>query len=174
MSVALAGRSPSTFDLKSANLPLLALRLKSSELDVLADELQAQYGDMPDFFEDDGVVLDLAQLPADQAEAVIDFQRVGELLHERRLRLLAVRGGSAQQQADARALGLLLRAAAAHRQQAQAAFVKQLAHALEVDDGLGLLGRQLGQVEHHTIVLEEVGHVAVLRLQFFGQHVQFA
>ena len=60
MSVALAGRSPSTFDLKSANLPLLALRLKSSELDVLAEELQAQYGDMPDFFEDDGVVLDLA------------------------------------------------------------------------------------------------------------------
>ena len=108
MSVALAGRSPSTFDLKSANLPLLALRLKSSELDVLADELQAQYGDMPDFFEDDGVVLDLAQLPADQAEAVIDFQRVGELLHERGLRLLAVRGGSAQQQADARAPGLLL------------------------------------------------------------------
>ena len=108
MSVALAGRSPSTFDLKSANLPLLALRLKSSELDVLADELQAQYGDMPDFFEDDGVVLDLAQLPAEQAEAVIDFQRVGELLHERRLRLLAVRGGSAQQQADAQALGLLL------------------------------------------------------------------
>ena len=40
MSVALAGRSPSTFDLKSANLPLLALRLKSSELDVLADELK--------------------------------------------------------------------------------------------------------------------------------------
>ena len=33
---------------------------------------------------------------------------MGELLHERRLRLLAVRGGSAQQQADARALGLLL------------------------------------------------------------------
>ena len=46
MSVALAGRSPSTFDLKSANLPLLALRLKSSELDVLADELQAQRNTM--------------------------------------------------------------------------------------------------------------------------------
>ena len=52
--------------------------------------------------------------------------------------------------------------------------MQQLAHALEVDDGLGLVGGQLGQVEHHTIVLEEVGHVAVLRLQFVGQHVQFA
>lgn len=108
MSVALAGRSPSTFDIKSASLPLLALRLKSADLDTLADELQAQYGDMPDFFENDAVVLDLDTLAADQADASIDFERVGELLHERRLRLLAVRGGSTQQQAEAQALGLLL------------------------------------------------------------------
>ena len=108
MSVALAGRSPSTFDLKSANLPLLALRLKSSELDVLADELQAQYGDMPDFFEDDAIVVDLAALTGDQAEADIDFQRLGELLHARRLRLLALRGGSPTQRAAATAQGLLL------------------------------------------------------------------
>ena len=43
MSVALAGRSPTTFEIKSASLPLLALRLKSADLDQLADELQAQY-----------------------------------------------------------------------------------------------------------------------------------
>ena len=108
MSVALAGRSPSTFDIKSASLPLLALRLKSADIDLLADELQAQYGEMPDFFEDDGVVLDLSALAGDQGDAEIDFQRVGEMLHQRRLRLLAVRGGSASQQAAARALGLLL------------------------------------------------------------------
>ncbi len=108
MSVALAGRSPSTFDIKSASVPLLALRLKSPDIDLLADELQAQYGEMPEFFEDDGVVLDLSTLAADQGEADIDFQRVGELLHQRRLRLLAVRGGSPAQQAAARTLGLLL------------------------------------------------------------------
>ena len=108
MSVALAGRSPSTFDIKSASLPLLALRLKSADIDLLADELQAQYGEMPDFFEDDGVVLDLSMLAGDLGDAEIDFQRVGEMLHQRRLRLLAVRGGSASQQAAARALGLLL------------------------------------------------------------------
>ena len=108
MSVALAGHSPSTFEIKSASLPLLALRLKSADLGVLAGELQAQYGEMPEFFEDDAVVLDLSTLPADQADADIDFAQVGGLLQARRLRLLAVRGGSAGQQAAARAAGLLL------------------------------------------------------------------
>jgi len=108
MSVALVGRSPSTFEIKSASLPLLALRLKSPDLDALAGELAAQYGEMPDFFENDGVVLDLSALEAEHAGAEIDFQRLGELLHERRLRLLAVRGGSAAQHEAATALGLLL------------------------------------------------------------------
>ncbi|QTD45468.1 septum site-determining protein MinC [Ottowia testudinis] len=108
MSVALAGQSPTTFEIKSASLPLLALRLKSADLGLLADELQAQYGDMPNFFEDDAVVLDLSALAEDQASAAIDFTQIGELLHARRLRLLAVRGGNDGQCAAARQLGLLL------------------------------------------------------------------
>ncbi|HNK53138.1 MAG TPA: septum site-determining protein MinC, partial [Ottowia sp.] len=107
MSVAVAGRSPTTFDIKSASLPLLTLRLKSPDLARLAEELLAQYGDRPDFFEDDAVVLDLSTLPAEQAGAEIDFQQLGELLQARRLRLLAVRGGSAAQHEAARAIGLL-------------------------------------------------------------------
>ena len=108
MSVALAGRSPSTFEIKSASLPLLALRLKSPDLAVLAEELTKQYGDMPDFFEDDAVVLDLSMLAPEDADTAIDFQRLGELLHERRLRLLAVRGASESQRAAATSVGLLL------------------------------------------------------------------
>ena len=108
MSVALAGRSPNTFEIKSASLPLLALRLKSPDLDALADELVTQYGDRPDFFEDDAVVLDLSALEGEHAEAALDFQRLGELLHQRRLRLLAVRGGSPAQRDAASAVGLLL------------------------------------------------------------------
>ena len=108
MSVALAGRSPGTFEIKSANFPLLALRLKSSDLDALAEELTAQYGEMPDFFENDAVVLDLSTLGDQHADAPIDFQRLGELLYERRLRLLAVRGGSQTQRAAAVEVGLLL------------------------------------------------------------------
>ena len=92
MSVAVAGRSPTTFEIKSASLALLTLRLKSPDLARLGEELHAQYGDMPDFFEDDGVVLDLSTLPAEQTGSEIDFQQLGELLQARRLRLLAVRG----------------------------------------------------------------------------------
>jgi len=108
MSVALAGRSPSSFDIKSASLPLLALRLKSPDLGTLADELAAQYGDMPDFFENDAVVLDLSTLLNEHGDAAIDFQRLGGLLREHRLRLLAVRGGSQAQRAAAAGAGLLL------------------------------------------------------------------
>ena len=42
MSVAIAGNAPATFEIKSANLPLVALRLKSSDLEALAAELSAQ------------------------------------------------------------------------------------------------------------------------------------
>ena len=62
MSVAVAGRSPTTFEIKSASLPLLALRLKSPDLQGLEDELRAQYGDKPDFFDDD----DLPDLRPDE------------------------------------------------------------------------------------------------------------
>jgi septum site-determining protein MinC len=108
MSVALAGRSPNTFEIKSANFPLLALRLKSADLDALADELAAQYGQMPDFFENDAVVLDLSTLQGDPAAVAIDFEKLYGLLRERRLCLLAVRGGSEAQHAAAQEFGLLL------------------------------------------------------------------
>ena len=117
MSVALAGRSPTTFEIKSASLPLLALRLKSPDLQGLEDELRAQYGDKPDFFDDDLLVLDLSALQADAVEgeaadaspasAALDFPAIVVLLKQHRLRPLAVRGGSADQMAAAVAAGLL-------------------------------------------------------------------
>ena len=117
MSVALAGRSPITFEIKSASLPLLALRLKSPDLQGLRDELHAQYGDKPDFFDNDLLVLDLSGLQAEQTEGdgqqasadgpELDFAAIVDLLKGHRLRPLAVRGGSADQMAAAVAAGLL-------------------------------------------------------------------
>ena len=40
MTVALAGRAPATFEIKSASLPLVALLLKSPDLALLAQELR--------------------------------------------------------------------------------------------------------------------------------------
>ncbi|MDZ4130866.1 MAG: septum site-determining protein MinC, partial [Hydrogenophaga sp.] len=73
MSVALAGNAPTTFEIKSAHLPLVALMLKSSDLDRLAQELTQRFGDMPDFFDNDPLVIDLHPLNVAEANALPDF-----------------------------------------------------------------------------------------------------
>ncbi|MBK6927834.1 MAG: septum site-determining protein MinC [Comamonadaceae bacterium] len=105
MSVAIAGNAPATFEIKSANLPLVALRLKSTDLDALAAELSRQYGDIPDFFDNDPLIVDLSPLPADAPGP--DFAALIALLRFHRLAPLAFKGGTAQQAAAALAAGLV-------------------------------------------------------------------
>lgn len=59
MSVALAANAPATFEIKSANLPLVALLLKSADLTRLSAEFAQRFGDVPDFFDHDPLVIDL-------------------------------------------------------------------------------------------------------------------
>lgn len=105
MTVALAGRAPATFEIKSANLPLVSLLLKSADLRALASELKARFGDIPDFFDHDPLVLDLSALQA-QAEVSIDFKALLALLRGYRVMPVAARGGSAAQMAAALKAGL--------------------------------------------------------------------
>ncbi len=107
MSVSLAGRAPTTFEIKSANLPLVALWLKSPDLEQLTRELAERYGDIPDFFDQDPLVIELSPLAAEPDDSTIDFPALLALLRGHRLQPLAVRGGSAAQQAAARAAGLV-------------------------------------------------------------------
>ena len=65
MSVALAANAPVTFEIKSANLPLVALLLKSPDLGRLAAELAQRFGDMPDFFDQDPLLIDFSLVPTD-------------------------------------------------------------------------------------------------------------
>ena len=106
MSVALAGNAPATFEIKSAHLPLVALMLKSSNLDLLAQEFAQRFGDMPDFFDHDPVVIDLHPLNVAEAHALPDFGALQTLLRQHRLTPLAVRGGTIEQTALAVAAGL--------------------------------------------------------------------
>lgn len=105
MSVALAGRAPATYEIKSANLPLVALLLKSADLGALAIELAHEFGGMPNFFDQDPLIIDLAPLPADAPP--IDFATLLALLRERRMAPLAVKGGSPAQMQAALAAGLV-------------------------------------------------------------------
>ncbi|MGE0349078.1 septum site-determining protein MinC [Hydrogenophaga sp.] len=106
MSVALAGTAPATFEIKSAQLPLVALMLKSSDLNRLAEEFAQRFGDMPDFFDHDPLVIDLHPLNVAEANALPDFGALQTLLRQYRLTPLAVRGGTVEQTALAVAAGL--------------------------------------------------------------------
>src|SRR4051812_44348612 len=102
MTVALAGRAPATFEIKSANLPLVALLLKSNDLALLAQELQARYGDIPEFFDNDPLVIDLKAVAAQE----IDLERLVAMLRPYKVMPVAVKGGSEGQMRDALRAGL--------------------------------------------------------------------
>lgn len=106
MSVALAANAPATFEIKSANLPLVALLLKSADLARLSAEFAQRFGDVPDFFDHDPLVIDLFPLQVAEPGAALDVGAVVALLRSHRLNPLAVRGGSDEQMAQAIAAGL--------------------------------------------------------------------
>lgn len=105
MTAAIAGRAPATFEIKSANLPLVSLLLKSSNLDALAAELNARFGDSPDFFDNDPLVLDLSPLQA-QPDTPVDIVALVGLLRRYRVLPVAARGGHPLQMQAALAAGL--------------------------------------------------------------------
>lgn len=104
MSVATAGSAPATFEIKSANLRLVALRLKSSDLATLAAELLAQYGDQPDFFDNEPLVIDLTLLPGNAGP--VDFAALVALLRRYRLAPVAFKSKDPALAKSALAAGL--------------------------------------------------------------------
>ncbi|RSZ38130.1 MULTISPECIES: septum site-determining protein MinC [unclassified Variovorax] len=102
-----AARTKAVFEFKSATLPLIAVILKTSDLDVLAEALDAQLADSPDFFEQEPVVIDLSLLQeAEGGDGDIDFAALRGLLARHQTQPIAVRGGNDAQNAAARAAGL--------------------------------------------------------------------
>jgi septum site-determining protein MinC len=100
---------PSTFEIKSANLPLVALLLKTTHLPTLTAEWLAQFGDSPDFFDQDPLVIDLSPLAHQpDAEGVPDFDALLALLRGHRVCPIAVKGGTPAQVAAAQAAGLVV------------------------------------------------------------------
>ncbi|MEO7160847.1 MAG: septum site-determining protein MinC [Polaromonas sp.] len=101
--------TPITFEIKSANFPLVALLLKSCDLAAVARELTLRFGDIPDFFDQDALIIDLSPLQAaDQANGgKIDFPALIALLGSYQLLPIAIKGGNPAQMAAARQAGLL-------------------------------------------------------------------
>mgnify|MGYP003442417068 CR=1 FL=1 len=112
MSVSSAGNSsgqvPASFEIKSAQLPLVALFLKSSDGQVLASDVLRQFGpdgESPDFFDHDALVIDFSLL--DPHVPLFDLVPLLKVLRSCSLVPVAARGASPEVMAAALAVGLV-------------------------------------------------------------------
>lgn len=108
-----SSNAPASLDIKSANLPMVALMLKSTDLSEIEQELARRFGDVPDFFDEDPLLIDLTGAVANarrngQAEPEMDFEALLQLLRRYKVKPIAVRGGTETQMQAAQTVGLIL------------------------------------------------------------------
>ena len=120
MSISAAGKPschpPATFEINSADLPLVALILKTDDLSQLATDIAQQYGpdgECPDFFDHDGLVLDFSQFPSEAP--IQNLVPLLTTLRTCRLVPIAVRGAAPGWMATCRNLGLVETTIEEHR-----------------------------------------------------------
>ena len=107
---------PASFDIKSAQLPLMALVLKTDDWAAVQEELFQQYsptGEDSEFFDHDPVVLDFSHIPADTPAH--DLTPLLDALRSCRLVPVAIRSASATWMELALAAGLVEAPAEVHR-----------------------------------------------------------
>ena len=104
MSVVSSSTSTLSFELKNATLTLLALVLRTTDLDLLSHALEKRFGPTPALFDHDPIVIDLAQIA--ETDASIDFEALTAVLRVRRMLPVGVEGGNPEQMAAALAAGL--------------------------------------------------------------------
>ena len=114
-----SGPTQATFEIKSAQLPLVALMLKTSDWLVMANDLLQQYGadgENPEFFDNDALVIDFSQLSPDLP--LQDIVPLLKVLRSCNLVPVAVRGASPAWMAAALAVGLVEAPVEVHRARA--------------------------------------------------------
>jgi septum site-determining protein MinC len=105
MSSRTASKSLS-FEIKNVHLPLMSVLVKSVDLQLLAADLQHRFGDTPDFFDNDPVLIDLHAL--DPHAGPVDFNALLQLLRRYRINPVALRAGNPVQEAAATLAGLFV------------------------------------------------------------------
>jgi len=98
--------APFSFELKSAQWPLLALCLHSSDWRALERDWQQRYGGQDDFFDHDALLLDFSTL--EKQAGSLDLPSLLALLRRWHLQPLAYRGGAPLLRQQAAAAGLAL------------------------------------------------------------------
>ena len=96
---------PACLELRSAALTLMAVVLKTCDLDRLGAQLERRAAVVPGLFDDEPVTVDLSQLR--ETQEVLDFGALVVLLCQHGMRPIAVRGGNLAQTEAACAAGLI-------------------------------------------------------------------
>lgn len=105
-----------SFEIKSAQLPLVALLLKSDDFELVGTEVLAQFGpsgESPGFFDHDALVIDFSHL--DAATPVSDLVPLLKVLRMCSLVPVAVRGANEDWMASALSVGLVEAPVEVHR-----------------------------------------------------------
>ncbi|WP_298210358.1 septum site-determining protein MinC [Acidovorax sp.] len=132
MALTTAAQARTSFDLKSASLPVVAVVLKTTDAAQFGADLAERVADAPGFFDNDPVLIDLAAVR--EAEAAIDFAAIAAELRRHNTLPVAVRGGSPAQMDAARAAGLTAAPdAPPARAEAQAPEVREVIREVEVE-----------------------------------------
>lgn len=97
-------RAPAVFELRSASMTLVVVALKTTDMLAIERELTARFADTPEMFNQDPVVIDIAQAEGDPL--ALDYARLASLLRQFKMVAAAVRGGSPEQMAAAAEAGL--------------------------------------------------------------------
>ncbi len=96
-----------SFDVKSGHLSTVNLIFRTTDLQVIEADLKTRFGDVPDFFDDDAVCIDLAALDGAVTDG-LNWELLLSMLQAYRMRPIAVKGLTAASQPVALAHGLLI------------------------------------------------------------------
>ena len=92
--MAIVSESPQShcYDIKSADLSLLALVLKTTDIQAISQALEQQLAESPGFFEQDPVIIDVSWLTADNDVVTLNLESLLPLLRQHGLLPLAIKG----------------------------------------------------------------------------------
>ncbi len=97
----------SCYDIKSADLSMVALLLKTTDTQAVSDALSRQLAESPDFFDQDPVIIDLSGLNSSEDGFSIDFPGLIRVLKMHALVPLAIKGADGLVLEQAKTAGLV-------------------------------------------------------------------
>lgn len=95
------------YDIKSADLSLVALLVKTTNVDAISKALVQQLAESPGFFDQDPLLIDVSNLSPEESAHHLDLRALMNVLHQHSLIPLAIKGANEALLTTARGMGLV-------------------------------------------------------------------